>query len=428
MIEERFLTQTHTIPNHPVRACKKQLQCKYVSALGEFLCFITQADKKARTIFGLWSNSIIETDINEKWTFTPNFIHLKEALSFDRNDSESQLLRLSLLFDCFYLAEKANCNLIEKSYIFLSRKANGYCTTELIDNMHGFFTGANKGDDIPVQLREHRNADIRFGQQPMKKVLVVATMSAGKSTLINALVGNRINKTAATMCTSKIRLVHNKQANEGVMLQYTLPRYIYTDNYKIVQHDSIENVGVHFHSTLSNERLCLIDTPGDNFHGDPSHKEITRNAIKANDYDILLFVSNATQFLTNDDAEALEFVIRNCRKKIIFCLNKCDRFKPQDDSIMEMVRDWEQKITILGNRSPVIVATSAFSALLLKEAEKNMDLTDEDNDFLESMKAKFKREYYHLEKYCTNTLLETKTTEELKHTGIPHLESMIKSI
>ena len=146
---------------------------------------------------------------------------------------------------------------------------------------------------------------------------------------------------------------------------------------------------------------------------------------KSNEYDLLLFVSNATQFLTDDDASILEFVIRNCRKKIIFCLNQCDRFKPKDDSIIEMVRVWRETLAVLGNKSPNIVVLSAFCALLLKENENKVALTEDEELYLELMKEKFESEYYHLEKYCTNSLVEINTSKELKHTGIINLETLI---
>ena len=425
MIENKYLTQTYTISNHPIKAYEELIQCKYIKALGEFLCFITQTDKKAKFIFEIWSNSIIKVESSDNWCYTPNFIYLKEGLYFDKNDSNYNLLRLIFLFDCFYLVEKINCHLIEKSHIFLSRKADRYFTEDLIDYVHDYFIGSNNGDKIPAELREHRNSDIKFLQQPLKKVLVVATMSAGKSTLINALIGNKINKVASTVCTNKIRLVYNKQSDEGAILECAGPRYIYTVNHKIAQHDSVKNVCVHFHSILENENLCLIDTPGVNFNGDHSHGEITRNAVKANDYDLLLFVSNATQFLTDDDANILEFVIRNCKKKIIFCLNQCDRFKPKDDSIIEMVDVWKHTLSALGNKSPNIVAISAFCALLLKESENKIALTEDEELYLELMKVKFEREYYHLEKYCTNSMIEVNASTELKHTGILNLETLI---
>ena len=428
MIEDRFLTQTYTISNHPIREYDEFIQCKYVKALGEFLCFITHADKNAKIIYEHWANSIINTDVLSNWMFTPNFTHLKDGLWYDKNDSRSNFVRYSLLFDCFYLAEKTSKHFLEKSHIFLLRKIGGYFTKDVLEHVYDYFCGKNKGENISSELKSHRTTDNEFRNKPLKKVLVVATMSAGKSTLINALIGNKINKVASTVCTNKIRLVYNKQSDEGVMLECTGPRYVYTNNHKIAQHDSVENACVYFQSILADERLCLIDTPGVNFNGDYSHGEMTRNAVKANDYDILLFVSNGTQFLTNDEATFLEYVIKNCKKNIIFCLNQSDRFNSDDDSIYETLNIWKTTLIKSGVKKPNIVTISAQWALLLRLEKQKLEMTKSEQTELRYMKDDIREKFYHVEQYCTTEVDEELSDGLLIHTGILNLESVIKAI
>lgn len=425
MIEEKFITQTYTIANHIVCEYGGDMLNKYVKALGEFLCFITHADSKARLIYELWSNSIIQTVVSDNWTFTPNFVHLKDSLYYDVNDYVHNKLRLSFLFDCFYLAEKTNNDYLEKTYIFLFRKTNGFFTEEALKYVYDFFLGSNNGDKIPVELRNHRKLDFEFQQKTIKKVLVVATMSAGKSTLINALIGNKINKVASMVCTSKIRLVYNKYANEGAMLECMDGRFVYTESSKIAQHSSVENVGVHFHSILSKERICLIDTPGVNYNGNHSHGQMTRKAVDSNDYDILLFVSNATQFLTNDDAYILEYVIKNCKKEIVFCLNQCDSFDPDDDSINETINIWKNLLSKNKISNPNLITISALGALLLKMEQQQTELTKTEKIQLESIKDDLKDPFYHLEQYCSNKIDKMKNYEQLAHTGILNLETLL---
>lgn len=428
MIEDRFLTQTYTISNHPIREYDELIQCKYVKALGEFLCYITHADKNAKIIYEHWANSIINTDVLSNWMFTPDFTHLKEVLCYDKNDNRSNILRTCLVFDCFYLSEKTNRCFLEKSHIFLLRKIGGHFTEGVLGHIYGYFEGANNGSNIPAELIKHRTDDIEFRSKPLKKVLVVATMSAGKSTLINALIGNKINKVASTVCTNKVRLVYNKQLNEGAMLECSGPRYVYTDNHKIAQHDSVENACVHFQSILGNERLCLIDTPGVNFNGDHSHGEMTRNAVKANDYDVLLFVSNGTQFLTNDEATFLEYVIKTCKKKMIFCLNQSDRFNSDDDSIYETLNIWETTLIKNGIQKPDIVTISAQWALLLRLEEQILEMTKSEQTELRYLKDDISDTFYHLEQYCSNKINKSDSEDLLIHTGILNLESIIKAI
>lgn len=424
MIEDRFITQTFTISNHPISGYEELLQHKYIMALGEFLCFITHADQNAKIIYELWSHSIIQTNTSDNWMFTPNFVHLKEGLFIDRSDTKYNIIRLFFLFDCFYLVEKVNSDFLEKSYIFLHRKTNKYFTEETLKYVYDFFLGSNNGDKIPIELRNHRKLDLEIQCKPLKRVLVVATMTAGKSTVINALVGNKINKVASTVCTSKIRLVYNKHSNEGALLECSGQRYIYTENHKIAQHDSVENVGVNFQSILSQERICLIDTPGVNYSGDITHGQMTRNAVVANNYDILLFVSNATQFMTNDDAQILEYVIKNCKKKIVFCLNKCDSFDPDDDSINETLTIWRTILTKKKISEPNMVTISALGALLLRLEKQSVQLTKSEQIQLKSIKRDLTDSFYHLEQYCSNEV-QNNSEDFLKHTGILNLETLL---
>ena len=162
-------------------------------------------------------------------------------------------------------------------------------------------------------------------------------MSAGKSTLINAIVGHKICKTATTACTDRLYYIYNKPIEDGITIKVLdggHVKYIYNRN--VQKNDSVKEVGLHFKSSLLDGNICLIDTPGTNYSDDPKHGEITRNAIKSNDYDAIIFVVNSTNFDTDDEADLRKFTISNSKKPIIFVLNKLDCFNPEDDSIQKM--------------------------------------------------------------------------------------------
>lgn len=48
------------------------------------------------------------------------------------------------------------------------------------------------------------------------KVIITANMSAGKSTLLNALVGKKVNKTQNDACTAKIHKIVNKPFEDNL--------------------------------------------------------------------------------------------------------------------------------------------------------------------------------------------------------------------
>lgn len=424
MIEERFLTQSYTISNHPICVFEASLRCNYVRALGEFLCYITHADRHAKLIYTLWANSINRTDASENWSYTPNFVHLKKGLYYTANDSISNTLRLSLLFDCFYLAEKTGKCCLDKVYIFLSRKTCGFFSGEILNRMYGFYMGSNNGDSIPAELKNHRKRDYEFQQKKVKRVLVVATMSAGKSTLINALVGNKINKAAAMACTNKIRHIYNNYSNEGAILESLSGRFVYTERPQMAQHASVDNVGVVFHSVLSNERICFIDTPGSNYCGD-STGEITRGAISSNNYDVIVFVINSTQFNTVDEASLREFVIKHTNKPIIFAINQLDSFIPEDDSIQGTINELASLIGQYENQC-LIVPVSAYYALLLRIPPNKMSMQEQIQ--LNRLKQLFQYDYYDLSNYYYGNNLRVKAKKEVDKTGITILEEIIRSI
>ena len=59
-----------------------------------------------------------------------------------------------------------------------------------------------------------------FQQQVPIKVLITATMSAGKSTLLNALAGKKVNKTQNEACTAKIHSIFNKPYEDGFSYEW----------------------------------------------------------------------------------------------------------------------------------------------------------------------------------------------------------------
>ena len=82
---------------------------------------------------------------------------------------------------------------------------------------------------------EHRKQNIIYTNKPIKRILVVANVSAGKSTLINALTGYRVNMARNLACTNALHFIYNK-ANEDVVTYLDLHRKDYWYN------ESIENI------------------------------------------------------------------------------------------------------------------------------------------------------------------------------------------
>ena len=419
---EHFLTHTFSISNHPVRQLKKPFIIQYVMGLGEFMCYISNSNNHAKLLFDVWTRSILGYSPNMLWNYTPDWAHIKTALNIKRDGIRFFTMRQSFIFDCFYLTESLNPKLTVNAYKFLSDNICGFFTKGMLTEIYNYFQGRSAAKNVSETLKAHRQLNKTFRKKPLKRVLVVATMTAGKSTLINALVGYRINKVKTTVCTSKLCYIYNKPCEDGIIIGAGENKFTHSTNIEFSNSDSFVSAALHFNSTLSGEHICFIDTPGANYSNDTTHGDITHNAIKKNDYDIVLFVANSQYFATSDENKLLDFTIQHTRKPIIFTLNQLDRFKQQDDSIEEMVDNFKDMLVKKGV-APIIIPMSAQAALLMKLGRKKLD---EDATFeLEMLEKRFSWNYYNLESYVNSNWDKTRSSG-LSRTGINLLEKIIK--
>ena len=117
-------------------------------------------------------------------------------------------------------------------------------------------------------------------------------------------------------------------------------------------------------------RICIIDTPGVNSVIDINHKKITRQVLKEENYNKLIYVLNANKLGTDEEKEQLQWVAENVAKeKVIFVLNKIDYFKTIDDSIEESINGVKNDLYLLGYKEPIICPFSAYFAYLIKLKE-----------------------------------------------------------
>ena len=181
---------------------------------------------------------------------------------------------------------------------------------------------------------------------------------------------------------------------------------------------------LHFNSSLSECRICFIDTPGTNYSGNISHGEITRKAILSNNYDAVIFVVNSLQFNTEDEATLRDFVLKHTQKPIIFVLNQLDRFNPEDDSIRDTL-DSLAKLVRTKKKTYQVTPLSAYYALLLKLSTNNCKLSRQEKIQMDSLKYQFQYDYYNLAKYCQDS---NWNNSEITKTGITILESLIKAL
>ena len=159
---------------------------------------------------------------------------------------------------------------------------------------------------------------------------VIATMSSGKSTLINALLGKRLMPSKNEACTAVITEIldnDNEQFeavvydNEDVILR-EIPDLTYEEMTELNDNTNVHRISASGNIPFLDARstaLMLVDTPGPNNSQNQAHKNTTYKAINNDSNNLVLYVLNGTQLSTNDDASLLSYVAEQI-KYFLCCL------------------------------------------------------------------------------------------------------------
>ena len=295
------------------------------------------------------------------------------------------------------------------------------------------------------------------------EINVVATMSAGKSTLINALLANKLMPSKNGACTAKITRIKDDDDDTFKAVAYNsedteLGKYSVLD-YKTMQNlNNNPNVSqilvsgnIPFVST-NEASLVLIDTPGPDNAREERHRLVTEEALEESSKMLVLFVMNggklhdeAQDAFLRKIAKSMEVGGKQSRERFLFVINKLDAYDEEDDDIAgETIPDTIKYLEEMGIESPNIFPAAAEPALLIRRYQKIYD-EGERQKILAKLKPIAEKmvaqEQLHLEQYPTlvknsQMLIESelnKAIEEndllgqaLIHTGIRGIEETIR--
>lgn len=411
---------------HPARNLKDKEKIIYINSVGELLSTIPCESKKLHLAFSIWSNSLGICQSAADQTHKHNF--LRKAINTFGYYTKRQYMCLAIAFDFLTIAEKAlgdvsaylpviiaSLKKADKRWIAYAHYVLPYTKAETRDNR------------LPQGLLAQWKEERQFTRRKECRVIIAATMSAGKSTLVNALTGHKINDVRATACTSHVHYIHNKLYDNGALARFDGDKYVYTNDYHLIRSEAIEAASLPFCSGLRKERVCLIDTPGVNFSGDSSHQDITHTIISSNDFDLLVVVLNSKQLAINDEKEFVSFVAKNCKRKVIFALNKLDSFNPDDgDSIEEAITYARQMTGECGIKSPTIIPVSGLGAFIIRQQDQSdAPLGATDSHTLDWIRRLADMGYFNLPRYAGVDTGQNSGDRLLWLTGMPLLESAI---
>jgi GTPase Era involved in 16S rRNA processing len=271
-----------------------------------------------------------------------------------------------------------------------------------------------KDDQITNAFNNAKSSDF--------EVCVVATMSAGKSTLINAMIGTKLMPSKQAACTAMIaRIKDIKGENEFKLKVYDVNNKdleapgiatldtlcIYNDcpiKYKCTNSTpkcpeaplkpddcpymdkKIPYVGSvclsgNIPFTESNDvSLVLIDTPGPNAARDKRHKEVQSQFLEKSSKALVLYIMTG-EFGTDDDNTLLKRVAdsmtvggKKSKDRFIFVVNKLDDRKKEDGELEDTLKKVEDYLANHKIKNPNIFPAAARPALYIR-LKKNLGNT-----------------------------------------------------
>jgi small GTP-binding protein len=169
-------------------------------------------------------------------------------------------------------------------------------------------------------------------------LVIAGEFNSGKSSFINALLGERVLPEGVTPTTDRINLLrHGPEVGEHALEAYLLERT---------------------HPAELLRELSVVDTPGTNAVI-RRHEELTRDFIPR--ADLVLFVTSADRPFSESEREFLER-IREWGKKIVFIVNKIDILAgpAEQTEVLAYVRD---NATMLLGETPQVFPVSARRAV-----------------------------------------------------------------
>lgn len=272
-------------------------------------------------------------------------------------------------------------------------------------------------ENAPSELLDELNKKKAFEEYERSKnseayVSVIATMSSGKSTLINSILEDELLPSKNEACTATIckikdvdemknfrARVEDIEGNEIHSWKEDVTNEFLTEvnekgnekGLNIFVEGDIPGISSHDMS------LVMIDTPGPNNSQNADHKAATYRYIKDNETNpLVLYVMNSTQHATNDDnrllteiADIIQKKGKQAEERFLFALNKIDAFDVEKEDVEKLIDNNKEYLRSKGIKNPKIFPISAEFSKLKKLEIKEKSLTRSQKKNLENFKYNF---------------------------------------
>lgn len=296
-----------------------------------------------------------------------------------------------------------------------------------------------KTPDIKANFNTAINSEFR--------IVVVAPMSSGKSTLINAIIGSdmlpAVNQATTAVITEikdndklKDFIVNadDKYGNCVTKNEKASKKLIAKLNYEKDPKDSdgkdalihliqIEGPIPNIPSDVLN--TVFVDTPGGNNSQNDEHEQMMDEAINDENKSLILYVFNGAQLGTNDSNIILQKIAnamknstngKQSRDRFLFVANRMDEFDVEEEPYDEVINNTIlPQLAANGITEPNLFLASAQTAKLIRMVESEDELSETEEEDLEKLVKRFNRPSRMLTEYASlNSSDKDSLTESAK--------------
>lgn len=436
-MQQTLLKVSQYVLKHPIMDESEDYKKRYINTLDYFVRKYAPEDKYSYSMIELYKNKLMKQP--EAYDYKDEELKKisKGVMAWKMKKFKFFSYRYCLLVDVLFICTFLDENKADKIYheileIYSKRYWKKLETLyKIVIGKSNDVANFDQTDYILKCIKMNR----LFINKKERNILVTANMSAGKSTLLNSIIGKKVNRTQNDACTAKTHLLFNKAFEDSLSYEYDYELEL-DATLQMLMEDNDSNtgneirVGTRFRSINDVDiPISFIDTPGVNSSQDRVHKDICEKDILDNRYELLMYVLNGENIGTDDDRRHLEFVAENYKGTIIFVINKLDRYR-KEDSVPKTIETVYKELKSIGFQNPIICPVSAYAAYLAKMNMFNEELNEDELDELERLYRKLSKEEYQFntyypEKYQKYEIADDKNYQLLLHSGVLSLEKIL---
>ncbi len=232
-------------------------------------------------------------------------------------------------------------------------------------------------------------------------ISIIGTMSSGKSTLINSLLGTALMPMKSKACTAVETIIKDNKNREGFSAKmYNQSHELVCEVERIQRkglekgNDNPEISTIELEGAIPNirtqgYRLCLVDTPGTNNSRNLLHKERTYEVLYQRNKPMIIYVINSKNIGVNDDkilladvAKAMAVKGKQTKERFIFAITHIDECAYANQSVEDILSEVKKYLAQFGIHHPNLYPCTGRFALNIRQVlngEKDQeDLADYD--------------------------------------------------